>query len=108
MAGCGGVLRNWESRILALFSGPIGVADSNEAELQVIGHALAMLAEIDWQGIHMREHRPWQYWHWFNMIDEACERLPNICFHNVYREANSVADVLAKNEIDRRSWLRVF
>ncbi|KAL4323498.1 hypothetical protein GQ457_11G030680 [Hibiscus cannabinus] len=123
LAVCGGVLRNWESLILALFFGPIGVADSNEAELQAIGHALALLAEIDLQGIHLvviesdsrvavswvlqRERRPWQFWHWFSIIDEVCEILPNICFHTIYREANSVAAVLAKNGIDRRSWLRV-
>ncbi|KAL4278047.1 hypothetical protein GQ457_03G023910 [Hibiscus cannabinus] len=119
LAGCGGVLRDWTSCILAMFSGLIGMPDSNEAELQAICHALEMLVEVDWRGASLVviesdsrvavswvlqcERRPWKYWHWFPWIDEACLSLSNVCFHNVFREANGVADVLAKNGVDRRS-----
>ncbi|KAK8483564.1 hypothetical protein V6N12_035026 [Hibiscus sabdariffa] len=47
--------------------------------------------------VQSRGHRPWRYWCWFTMIDEACVSLTNVCFHNVYREENGVADVLAKS-----------
>ncbi|KAL4341172.1 hypothetical protein GQ457_08G019150 [Hibiscus cannabinus] len=79
-----------------------------------------MLVGIDWRGASMvmiesdsrvavswvlrKESRPWR---WFHFIDEACMSLPNVCFHNVIREANGIVDVLAKNGVDRRSWLRV-
>ncbi|KAL4280428.1 hypothetical protein GQ457_03G027170 [Hibiscus cannabinus] len=51
LGGCGVILRDWHSRILAFFSGPIRVVKSNETELQAISHALLMLADIDWRGV---------------------------------------------------------
>ncbi|KAL4367969.1 hypothetical protein GQ457_05G016550 [Hibiscus cannabinus] len=38
--GCGGVLWDDKGRIFAIFSGPLGRIDSNEAEFQAISHAL--------------------------------------------------------------------
>ncbi|KAL4313065.1 hypothetical protein GQ457_01G024130 [Hibiscus cannabinus] len=42
LADCSGVLRDSESRILSLFSSPLGVFDSNVAELRAILFALEM------------------------------------------------------------------
>ncbi|KAL4298025.1 hypothetical protein GQ457_12G017110 [Hibiscus cannabinus] len=87
-AGCGGVLRDAKGRILALFSGPLGRIDSNEAEVQAICHALALLLDSCWRScpsvvvesdsivdvswvLHL-ERRPWKYWGWFQKIDEMC------------------------------------
>ncbi|KAL4362672.1 hypothetical protein GQ457_04G010010 [Hibiscus cannabinus] len=39
-AGCGGVLWDAYSKVLTLFSGPIGVADSTEVELLAVVYAL--------------------------------------------------------------------
>ncbi|KAL4368162.1 hypothetical protein GQ457_05G016590 [Hibiscus cannabinus] len=38
--GCGGVLWDDKGRIFAIFSGPLGRIDYNEAEVQAINHAL--------------------------------------------------------------------
>ncbi|KAL4273617.1 hypothetical protein GQ457_13G028820 [Hibiscus cannabinus] len=53
LAGCGVLLRDWNNCILSLFSGPIGIAYSNEAKLQAICKALEMLMEFDWRGTRM-------------------------------------------------------
>ncbi|KAL4311194.1 hypothetical protein GQ457_01G013920 [Hibiscus cannabinus] len=55
LAGCGGFICNWESCILALFSGLIGVADSNETELQAIFHSLVLLGRLISKGSEWRE-----------------------------------------------------
>ncbi|GMJ01694.1 hypothetical protein HRI_003838600 [Hibiscus trionum] len=102
LAGCGGVLRDWESRIRGLFSGAIRMADSNEAEVQAISFALKLLRESSWEGVQSIviesdsrvalawiqgvERRPWRLWRWFFQIDDACESLPNVCFAHVFRE----------------------
>ncbi|KAL4323891.1 hypothetical protein GQ457_11G019820 [Hibiscus cannabinus] len=119
LAECGGVLRNWDNHIMPFFSDPIGEVDSNEAELHAIFHALVLLAEIDWQGIRLvviksnsrvavvwvlqSENRPWRYWRWFSMINEASVSLLDIYFHNIYKETDRVADVLAKSGVGQRS-----
>ncbi|KAL4347580.1 hypothetical protein GQ457_17G012210 [Hibiscus cannabinus] len=54
-----------------------------------------------------RENRPWRFWRWFRLIDEACLSSSNVCFLNVFREANGMVDVLAKSDVDHRSWLQV-
>ncbi|KAL4376277.1 hypothetical protein GQ457_02G025450 [Hibiscus cannabinus] len=41
--GCGGVLHDTEGCILTLFSGPLGVLDSNMTYLQAIYYALKFL-----------------------------------------------------------------
>ncbi|KAL4346918.1 hypothetical protein GQ457_17G003010 [Hibiscus cannabinus] len=61
-----------------------------------------MLEEVDWRGTYMVVIEP-DSTRWFNRIDEICMTLPNICFQNVFREANEVADILAKSGVDRRS-----
>ncbi|KAL4346599.1 hypothetical protein GQ457_17G012270 [Hibiscus cannabinus] len=83
----------------------------------------AILVTIDWRGARMvvvesdsrvavswvlkRENRPWRFWRWFRLIDEACLSLSNLFFHNVFREVNGMVNVLAKSDVDRRSWLQV-
>ncbi|KAL4384340.1 hypothetical protein GQ457_15G019250 [Hibiscus cannabinus] len=90
---CGGVLRDCHGRILAFFSGPIGVVDSNETELQAICHALSILIEFNLHGVCM-------------VIIESDSKV--VVSWHIFREANSMVDCLAKIGVDRRSWLRVF
>ncbi|KAL4318833.1 hypothetical protein GQ457_18G021900 [Hibiscus cannabinus] len=47
LTGCGGVLWDWNNCILDLFSGSIGIADSNETKLRAICQVLGILVEID-------------------------------------------------------------
>ncbi|KAL4309789.1 hypothetical protein GQ457_01G030400 [Hibiscus cannabinus] len=53
------------------------------------------------------ERRPWKYWRWFQQIDDLCARLLCVCFHHVFRKANSVADSLAKGGVGRPSWFQL-
>ncbi|KAL4323930.1 hypothetical protein GQ457_11G025010 [Hibiscus cannabinus] len=52
-----------------------------------------------------KERRPWRLDRWFRDIDGACLVLPCVCFNHVLREANALADVLAKGGEDRADWL---
>ncbi|KAK8564613.1 hypothetical protein V6N12_058196 [Hibiscus sabdariffa] len=86
-AGCGGVLRDDKGHILALFSGPLGSIDFNEAEVQLIVHALVVLLESKWRShpfvviesdsvvavswvMHL-ERRSWKCWRTTNEKDSA-------------------------------------
>ncbi|KAL4291112.1 hypothetical protein GQ457_14G017520 [Hibiscus cannabinus] len=119
-AGCGGVLRDASGCILALFSGPLGIVDSNMEELHAIvaalemlismprGAVLSLLVEFDsavaisW--VSHRERRPWRLGLLFHRLDSACLSLPCVCFSHVLREANGIADSLAKAGVDRSVW----
>ncbi|KAL4368431.1 hypothetical protein GQ457_05G036100 [Hibiscus cannabinus] len=119
--GCGGVLRDGDGHIIALFSGPLGILDSNVAEIRAIAAALDILVEGKWEGLSSfviesdsavalswilhKERRPWRLDRWFRDIDGACLMLPCVCFNHVLREANALADVLAKGGVDRSDWL---
>ncbi|KAL4378674.1 hypothetical protein GQ457_02G029430 [Hibiscus cannabinus] len=121
LAGCGGVLRDGDGHIIALFSGPLGILDSNVAEIWAIAAALDILVVGKWEGVSSfviesdsavalswilhKERRPWRLDRWFRDIDGACLMLPCVCFNHVLREANALADVLAKGGVDRSDWL---
>ncbi|KAL4281573.1 hypothetical protein GQ457_03G012910 [Hibiscus cannabinus] len=120
-AGCGGVLRDSDGRVLACFSWPLGTHESNEAELRAIDFALDFLLSSKWCSVGSiiiesdlvtvvswilhRERRSWLLAQWFRRIDFACLRIFCVCFNNVLRKANGMADVLAKAGVSRRDWL---
>ncbi|KAK8695641.1 hypothetical protein V6N13_000792 [Hibiscus sabdariffa] len=118
---CGGVLRDGEGQIIAIFLGLLGVLDSNVAELRAIAFALDVLVAGCWKGVSSfiiefdsavaiswilhKERRPWRLGRWFRGIGGACLSLSCVCFNHVLREANAVADALAKGGVDRSNWL---
>ncbi|GMJ03941.1 hypothetical protein like AT4G29090 [Hibiscus trionum] len=117
-AGFGGVMRDEDSRILGLFSGPLGVMDSNEAEVRAIAFALGLIQEREWRKgcviiesdsqvalswVTQSTKHPWRLWEVFLAIDQACQVAYDIQFCYVPREANGFADVLAKEGVDRIS-----
>ncbi|KAL4332123.1 hypothetical protein GQ457_07G004320 [Hibiscus cannabinus] len=120
-AGCGGVLRDGESQILALFFGSLGVLDSNVVELRAIVFALEMVASFPRVDVVLLViesdsaiaiswvlHREWRLWRlrvWFRRLDSACLSLWCVCFNHVMRETNGVVDALAKAGVDQASWL---
>ncbi|KAL4367900.1 hypothetical protein GQ457_05G022870 [Hibiscus cannabinus] len=105
-----------DGRIIALFSGPLGILDSNVAEIRAIVAALDILVARKWDGVSFfviesdstmalswilhKERRPWRLGRWFRDIDGACLVLSCVCFNHVLREANALADVLAKCGVD--------
>ena len=116
-AGCGGILRNERERILALFSGPLGILDSNIVEVMAIKVALGMFVRSIWKGkfgliiesdskIAVRwcsgkDCRPWKLWEIFGAIDKFVEDIGNVSWTHIYREANDLADSLAKSGVGR-------
>ncbi|GMJ08961.1 hypothetical protein HRI_004565300 [Hibiscus trionum] len=120
-AGCGGVLRDEMGRVLALFSGPLGVLDSNEAELYAILFALESFRTLQWGAlpcivesdslvatlwVGRGETRPWRLYELFRRVDDACLGMTFV-FNHVVHEVNGVADILAKGRVDRKAWLRI-
>ncbi|GMI75617.1 hypothetical protein like AT5G65005 [Hibiscus trionum] len=117
-AGFGGVMRDGESRIMGLFSGPLGVMDSNEAEVRAIAFALSLVVGGSWRTqcviiefdsqvalswVTRSAKRPWRLWEVFMAIDQAQQAAYELQFCYVPREANGFADVLAKEGVDRLS-----
>ncbi|GMJ14509.1 hypothetical protein like AT5G65005 [Hibiscus trionum] len=117
-AGVREVMRDADSRILALFSGPVGCLDSNVAEVKAIELAVQVVAEGVWRErcvviesdsqvalswVTGLAKRPWRLWDSFASIDQACQTISEIHFHYTPREANGFADVLAKEGVDRSS-----
>ncbi|XWS44905.1 hypothetical protein CRYUN_Cryun15aG0090000 [Craigia yunnanensis] len=49
--GCGGLLHNEMGSILALFYGPLGIMDSNVAEVMAIKVALGIFVRSVWKGV---------------------------------------------------------
>ncbi|XP_022769485.1 uncharacterized protein LOC111312959 [Durio zibethinus] len=78
-SGCGGVPRNEEGQVVALFSGPLGIQDSNIAELMAIKMALEILRDID----------------------KLIQEVGNVKVTNIYRKESGMADSLAKAEVER-------
>ena len=46
--------------------------------------------------------RPWRLWELFIYIDYMIDSLKRVRFSSIYREANGLADSLAKRGVDRR------
>lgn len=117
-AGSGGVLRNTCAHFLVLFSCPVGMMDSNHAEIKAIryslessfgnnavkGHKLVINSDstnaIAW--VTKQSFRPQKLQSDFNAIDFFCSNISSISFLHCKSKSNSVADALAKQALSRR------
>ncbi|XP_038685806.1 uncharacterized protein LOC119985586 [Tripterygium wilfordii] len=111
-SGVGGVLRDCNGNFLCIFSGPASNLDSNSAELRAIRFALEFsvkfglkekgnilvesdsLNVVNW--LQKEIDSPWSKAQDFNAIANLSSQLSSITYNHVCREANSVADSLAK------------
>ena len=113
-AGIGGVLRNDKGEVLLMFSKSVGIRDSNEAESLAILEALRifstsfhgpLLVESDstnavgW--LLKPDSRPWNFQFHFNEMKKISSLV--VSFGHVLRRANSIADALVKQGVDRAS-----
>ncbi|KAL4342078.1 hypothetical protein GQ457_08G034560 [Hibiscus cannabinus] len=92
--------RDGVGQIIALFSGPLGIMDSNESEICVIALALTLFVKSRWKGsaglvaesdsrvalewvLHI-DRRSWGYWNVSMHINYTCEVVligcPEACF----------------------------
>ncbi|XVF20345.1 hypothetical protein REPUB_Repub11eG0190200 [Reevesia pubescens] len=98
-----------------MYSGPIGIQDSNTAKLVAIKTALEIFVQTEWKNScnliiesdsiiavkwcikeESRLRRPWDI---FSQINSWLAEIEGVRFVNIFREANSLVDHLAKARI---------
>ena len=114
-ASIGGVLRNSNGDVLFMFSKNVGICDSNEADVLAILEALyyfkryfhgALILEsgpsnaIAW--VSNRKINPWKLQFLFNEIRVLSASF-SVVFRHELRSANSFANALAKQGVERVS-----
>lgn len=116
-SGIGGVFRDNEGKIMALFSGPIGVGDSLRAEILALHQGVKLAKQLGLQQIEIEGDSKlvigWMQsgqlgiWQYRQLIREilSITREVGVWFKWVRRSANGFADTLAKQGIARESFL---
>ncbi|XP_077240349.1 uncharacterized protein LOC143881246 [Tasmannia lanceolata] len=112
-AGIGGLCRNDKGGILWAYSGPIGVADSNEAEVRAVHSGIKYLDRSAFDKIIVEGDSlnvicwlsgeaipPWRFLPFFEEIEDLVQG-SSIVFDHVRRTANAEADSLAKGGVFR-------
>ncbi|XVF28715.1 hypothetical protein REPUB_Repub15cG0054000 [Reevesia pubescens] len=87
-AGCGGVLRDSSGAIFAMFSGPLGIQVPTAADLLAIRTDLEVFLNLKFKSFSV-------------LIDFLVSLIRVVCFNNIFREANMIADHLAKAGVSR-------
>ncbi|XP_077242341.1 uncharacterized protein LOC143882820 [Tasmannia lanceolata] len=112
-AGLGGLCRNDKGKVLWAYSGPIGVADSNEAEVRAAHSGIkhldsSVFDKIIVEGDSLNVIRwlsgvaipPWRFLPFFEEIEDLVQG-SSIVFEHVRRIANAEADSLAREGVLR-------
>ena len=118
-AGIGGVLRDENGSTRLVFSKSIGLADSNMVELLAIKEAFLIFSASDWvnekellietdsrnaaKWVNDPASVPWRFRQTIFQIEGYKKKIRRWIVRHVFREANSMADNLAKSSIDRGS-----
>lgn len=118
-SGIGGVLRNHHGHVLGMFSVPVGILDSNFAELRAIVKAIDLSASnchlhhqhliiesdsvnaIRWMNNPLSRH--WKHHNLFSYVNRLKAYFVSITFSHIFRESNCMADGLAKQGVRRSS-----
>jgi len=118
-SGIGDVLRNHHGHLLGIFSLPVGILDSNIAELRAIVKAIELSASkcllhykhiiiesdsanvISW--MYNPYNRPWMHHKLFSSVIRLTTYFGSITFTHVFRESNYMADFMAKQGVQRSS-----
>ncbi|GJY56303.1 reverse transcriptase [Tanacetum coccineum] len=124
LAYIGGLLRNTEGVVVALFSVPVGVMDSNVVKVLAMKDACKMLNKkvelnsvkvviesdylnaVSWA--HTPIMRPWRFLPYFYEVDIFFSSSSSHSIVHVDRECNSNADKLAKDMVYRTSPLSIW
>ena len=118
-AALGGVLCDHVGAFKGVFSKSIGIEDSNFVEFMAIKEGLSLFSSSTWAQSHnliiesdsknailwAKSHLlvPWRMKLISNQIEALKFRVKGVSFVHIFREANSVADSLAKAGISRSS-----
>ncbi|EOY12351.1 Uncharacterized protein TCM_030880 [Theobroma cacao] len=123
-AGIGGVIRDHHGFIQGTFSKNIGIEDSNFSEFYAIRDGISFFFSSPWAATHSlvvesdstnainwAQHHckvPWRMKNISNAIETFLRKSTRITFKHVMREANKVADGLAKAGILRDSNFKAY
>ena len=117
-AAIDGILRDHVGTFKGVFSKSIGIEDSNFAKFMTIKEGLSLFSSSTWTQSHnliiesnsknvilAKSHLlvPWRMKLISNQIEILKSRVKGVSFVHIFREANSVADSLAKAGISRSS-----
>ncbi|OMO71317.1 hypothetical protein CCACVL1_18294 [Corchorus capsularis] len=118
-AGIGGILRDESGSTKVVFSKPIGLADSNLAELLAIKEAFLIFAASNWadekelivesdlkialKWVNDPCLGPWRFRQILFQIEGYKKKIIRWFVKHIFKEINSIADCLAKSSIDRGS-----
>jgi ribonuclease HI len=113
----GGVLRNHNGIFLGIFSLPVGILDSNVAELRAVVKIIKLSASnclmhhkyiiIESHSVNVisrmnnPHNRPWLYHKLFSSAKRLASCFGSITFSHSFRESNHMADHLAKQGVHR-------
>ena len=104
---------------LVFFSLPVGILDSNIAELRVVVKAIELSTSncllhhkhitiesnstnvISW--MHNPHNRPWMHQELFSIVQRLTRFFGLITFAHVYRESSNMADCMAKQGVRKSS-----
>ncbi|PPS11617.1 hypothetical protein GOBAR_AA09041 [Gossypium barbadense] len=110
----GGVLRDDNRRVKILFSGPLGMLETIDAELEAIKVALELVSLADWKDyVRMLLESDSQTTVSFchnpasRKLREVLVSISSVQFCYIPREMNCWADALAKTCVDRTSMFKV-
>ncbi|EOY21143.1 Uncharacterized protein TCM_012505 [Theobroma cacao] len=100
-----------------MFCGPLGVHNSNSAELMAIKMTLQLYSSSHWVGrknlfiepdskvaipwVSNSSMRHWNYWSALNEIDNYWRIIGEVELRHILREVNALADSLANFGVDR-------
>ena len=123
-AGIGGVLRDCNASVKAIFSKHIGEVDSNMAELLAVREALRLFVTTRWAYSHKLiiesdsnnvvkwmnnpSETPWRMKRHLAHIESYKQQLLSCDIIYIPREGNEMADVLAKSGVSRQHDLVAF
>ncbi|XP_077240356.1 uncharacterized protein LOC143881253 [Tasmannia lanceolata] len=112
-ASIGGLCRDALGEVLWSFSGPLGVCDSNEAEVRAMYTGIKRIDKELYDKIIVEEDSknvirwllrsaapPWRFWSFFDEIEDLTAG-SSMVFHHVRRSGNSEADSLARSGVHR-------
>ncbi|KAH1064401.1 hypothetical protein J1N35_029388 [Gossypium stocksii] len=116
--GCGGVLRDKEEIVKALFSGPCDAIDAYLAELGAIIIALDVIIEIGWTGSGLiiveigsqvaynwllnKDRRPWLQQTTFTDMKRRLACVGEVAFSKADQHGNEMVDTLSTTSINCR------
>ena len=118
-SGIGGVLQNHHGILLGIFSSPVGILDSNVAELKAVVKAIELSASnchlhhkhiivesdstnvISW--MNNPHNRPWMHHNLFSYIQRVASCFGSLTFIHSLRESNHMSDHMAKKWVFRNS-----